>query len=166
MSTISKTHPGAGWLDALLSWLTGDDGEKLVAAVTLLMCEGPAVNEFLLIEAAKSATPVAHILRLLDLAERIGGTLTSADRARLRGLRHHWSGAVKRKAAEVLAVLPARRQSRRSGSGGLLRRLALARKLAMARAARQGTVGGLGGRSRSVPAGRKPVATASRLPAS
>jgi hypothetical protein len=165
MGMMNKTHPGAGYLHGLLEWIGGSDGEKLLAAVTILLRLGPSVVEFLLLEALKPATQVAHKLRLLDLAERVGGTLSPADRARLQVLRHDSSAAVRQKASEVLAVLPARRGARRTGLRiGARGTGAVAGKLVAAWQTRQGTAGGRGGRSRSVPADGKSVAPASQPP--
>ena len=167
MIAMNEAHPGDGLLDMLIEWLGSDDPEKLVPAVTLLLRVGPPVVEFLVAEAAKPTTHIAHQYRLLDLARLIGGERGPEENRHLRALRRHWCPAIRQKVEEVLAALSPQRRTRRSGSKSLVRGAgAMAGKLAGAREWRQGKAGGRGSRPKKVPVGGKSVAPTSRLPTS
>ena len=98
-------HPGAGYLDGLLEWLGGSNGEKIVAAVTMLCREGPRVIEFMIDEAAKPSTTPVHACRLLSLASKIGGKRGPVENRHLSLLMRHGDPAVRLKAKEVWGVL-------------------------------------------------------------
>jgi hypothetical protein len=149
------SHRGAGLLALLLEWVGETDPEKVQSAVRALLYAGPMVVEFLIWEASKPTTGVTHILRLLDLAERIGGVLRPADRVRLRGLRHHWCPAVGAKAADILKAF--RKLFRARGGSRVLELLGAGRRLA----AREACEANLrsSSRRRSKPAVSTPVST-------
>ncbi len=159
-------RPYDGILDLYIGWLNSNRPEEFVPAVEYLCRAGPDVTPFLIEAAAKPGTPTVHQFRLLSLASKIGGRRGPDENHYLRTLRRHGCPAIRQKAEELFAILTPRRQSRKSGSGRLLRTLATLHKLAAARTDRQGTSGGRHGRPKSVPAGRKPVAPGIRLPTS
>ncbi len=108
-------HQGAGYLDGLIAWLAGTDGEKIVAAAILLSRVGPALVGFLLLEAAKASTTDVHAYRLLSLASAIGGRRGAVENHCLRLLKRHRCPAVRTKAREAMAVLTPQKAKRRSG---------------------------------------------------
>lgn len=112
---MKRTHAGAGYLPALLQWLGGTDGEKIVIAVTLLCHEGPRVVEFLIAEAAKLSTTPIHAHRLLSLAGKLGAVRGPAENRCLRLLKRHSDPAVRLKAKEVWAALTYQKPRRTGG---------------------------------------------------
>jgi hypothetical protein len=139
-----------------MDWLGSDDPAEIRAAVRLLMLAGPAINEFLLMEAAKSTIPVLHVFRLLDLVGRIGGRRGPVENHYLRKLRQHWSLLIQEKAKEVKAALSPMK-SRSTGYVNLARAAARVQKVRLNMAMGRGRWG----RGAS---GRKPFGYASPLP--
>jgi len=107
-SRLPEATLGPHYVDRLIAWLAGDDERKIMAATTLFCRIGEPATEFLALEAVRPGRRPHHIIRILDVVQRLGNPLGPDGFFSLQSLLQHGDPAVREKVAKVfLALSPA-----------------------------------------------------------